>query len=138
MIRVALRGLAGRKFRAVLTAIAIVLGVAMISGTLVLTDTIDRAFNRIFVNSYAGTDAVVRSAKSDITFEGETAVAPAFSESVLGQVAIELERRGREREHLRGDRGQGRRQGRQGDLEERADLRVRHRPAPIRGSTRSS
>jgi putative ABC transport system permease protein len=86
VIRVALRGLAGRKFRAVLTAIAIVLGVAMISGTLVLTDTIDRAFDRIFVNSYAGTDAVVSSAKSDISFEGDTAVAPAFPESVLGQV----------------------------------------------------
>jgi putative ABC transport system permease protein len=86
VIRVALRGLAGRKFRAVLTAIAIVLGVAMISGTLVLTDTIDRAFDRIFVNSYAGTDAVVSAAKSDITFEGESAAAPAFPESVLEQV----------------------------------------------------
>ncbi|HEY6584586.1 MAG TPA: ABC transporter permease, partial [Gaiellaceae bacterium] len=86
MIRVALRGLAGRKFRAVLTGIAIVLGVAMISGTLVLTDTIDRAFNRIFVNSYAGTDAVVQAAASDITFEGESATSPPFAESVLSQV----------------------------------------------------
>ncbi len=86
MIRVALRGLAGRKFRAVLTGIAIVLGVAMISGTLVLTDTIDRAFNRIFVNSYAGTDAVVQAAASDITFEGESATSPPFSQSVLSQV----------------------------------------------------
>jgi putative ABC transport system permease protein len=86
VIRVALRGLAGRKFRAVLTAIAIVLGVAMISGTLVLTDTIDRAFNRIFVNSYAGTDAVVQAAASDITFEGESATSPPFPESVLSQV----------------------------------------------------
>ena len=42
MIKVALRGLAGRKLRAVLTGIAIVLGVAMISGTYVLTDTIDQ------------------------------------------------------------------------------------------------
>ena len=39
MIRVALRGLSGRKFRTVLTAIAIVLGVAMMSGAYVLTDT---------------------------------------------------------------------------------------------------
>ena len=59
MIRVALRGLAGRKFRTVLTAIAIVLGVAMMSGAYVLTDTIDKAFNAIFVESYSGTDAVV-------------------------------------------------------------------------------
>ena len=45
MIKVSLRGLAGRKLRAVLTGIAIVLGVAMISGTYILTDTINSAFN---------------------------------------------------------------------------------------------
>ena len=33
MIKVALKGLAGRKLRAALTALAIVLGVAMVSGT---------------------------------------------------------------------------------------------------------
>ena len=49
MIRVALRGIAGRKLRATLTALAIVLGVAMMSGSYVLTDTIDRAFNAICV-----------------------------------------------------------------------------------------
>ena len=59
MIKVALRGLAGRKLRAVLTGIAIVLGVAMISGTYILTDTVQRAFNELLVDSYAGTDAVV-------------------------------------------------------------------------------
>ena len=40
MISVALKGLAKRKLRALLTALAIVLGVAMVSGTYVLTDTI--------------------------------------------------------------------------------------------------
>jgi putative ABC transport system permease protein len=86
VVRVALRGLAGRKLRAALTALAIVLGVSMISGTLVLTDAIDRAFDRIFAQSYANTDAVVTSAESDISFEGETATAPPFSEEVLQQV----------------------------------------------------
>ena len=43
VIGVALKGLAGRKLRAALTAISIVLGVAMISGTYVLTDTIKAA-----------------------------------------------------------------------------------------------
>ena len=42
MTRVTLKGLAGRKLRAALTALAIVLGVAMVSGTFVLTDTIDK------------------------------------------------------------------------------------------------
>ena len=59
MIRVALRGMLGRKTRAILTAFAIVLGVAMISGTLVLTDTIQKAFNNIFVKSYENTSVVI-------------------------------------------------------------------------------
>ena len=86
MIRVALRGLAGRKFRTVLTAIAIVLGVAMMSGAYVLTDTIDKAFNAIFVESYAGTDAVVSGKGADISFEGEQSEPPPIPEEILEQV----------------------------------------------------
>jgi putative ABC transport system permease protein len=63
MKRVALRGLLARKLRSTLTAIAIVLGVAMVSGTLVLTDTIERAFDTIFSSSYEQTDAVVSGKK---------------------------------------------------------------------------
>ena len=86
MIRVALRGLAGRKFRTVLTAIAIVLGVAMMSGAYVLTDTIDKAFDAIFVESYAGTDAVVTGEDAGISFEGEQSQAGPIPEDVLEQV----------------------------------------------------
>jgi putative ABC transport system permease protein len=86
MIRVALRGLGGRKFRTVLTAIAIVLGVAMMSGAYVLTDTIDKAFDAIFVESYADTDAVVTGKESGISFEGESAPPAPVPESVLEQV----------------------------------------------------
>jgi putative ABC transport system permease protein len=46
MTRLTLRSLATRKLRAALTAMAVVLGVAMISGTYVLTDTIDPAAAR--------------------------------------------------------------------------------------------
>ena len=45
VIRVALKGLLGRKLRAFLTAFAIVLGVATVSGTYVLTDSISDAFD---------------------------------------------------------------------------------------------
>ena len=45
MMRFALRGLLGRKLRTVLTALAIILGVAMVSGTFVLTDSITGAFD---------------------------------------------------------------------------------------------
>ena len=58
MTQVALKGLAGRKLRAV-TAAAIVLGVAMVSGTFILTDTINRAFDSIITQSYQNTDAVI-------------------------------------------------------------------------------
>ena len=59
MIAVALKGLAGRKLRALLTALAIVLGVAMVSGTYILTDTMQKAFDGIFARPTSGTDAVV-------------------------------------------------------------------------------
>ena len=52
MNAVALKGLWGRKLRTVLTALAIVLGVAMISGTYVLTDTITAAFTNVVDDSY--------------------------------------------------------------------------------------
>ena len=63
MTRVALRGILGRKLRTVLTAFAIVLGVAMVSGTFVLTDTIQKAFDSIFTSAYDNTDAVVTGRK---------------------------------------------------------------------------
>ena len=53
MIAVALKGVAGRKVRALLTALAIVIGVTMVSGTLVLTDTIQKGFDSVFGASYA-------------------------------------------------------------------------------------
>ena len=40
----------GRKLRTILTMVAIVLGVAMVSGTFVLTDSIDKAFGSIFTD----------------------------------------------------------------------------------------
>jgi putative ABC transport system permease protein len=64
--RVALKGLLFRRSRTILTAIAIVLGVAMVSGTYVLTDTISRAFDGIFSASYERTSAVI-SGKSVVS-----------------------------------------------------------------------
>ena len=80
MTAVALRGLAGRKLRAALTALAIVLGVAMISGTYVLTDTIDKAFSNIFTTIYEDTDAVI-TGKSAFGDENDFVVPPPFPES---------------------------------------------------------
>ena len=57
MIAVALKGLAGRKVRALLTALAVVIGVSMISGTFILTDTMQKSFNGLFTETSAKTDA---------------------------------------------------------------------------------
>jgi len=62
MFRVAWRGLASRKLRLILTALAISLGVAFVSGTYVLTDTMSTAFTDLFQKTGAKTDVVVRSA----------------------------------------------------------------------------
>jgi putative ABC transport system permease protein len=86
VIGVALKGLAGRKLRAVLTAVSIVLGVAMISGTYVLTDTIKAAFNTVFTQVYKNTDAVI-TGKSAIGGNANDGVTPpSLPESLLGRV----------------------------------------------------
>jgi putative ABC transport system permease protein len=85
MISVALKGVLGRKLRAVLTAFAIVLGVAMISGSLILTDTIARSFDGIYGESYKAADAVVSS--KEATSNGETGgKTPSFAADVLPTV----------------------------------------------------
>jgi putative ABC transport system permease protein len=60
MRSVALKGLAARKVRALLTALAVVIGVAMVSGTFILTDTTLKSFTGLFTASSAKTDAVIR------------------------------------------------------------------------------
>jgi putative ABC transport system permease protein len=59
MIRLALRNLAQHRLRTALTAIAILLGVAMISGTYVLTDQIDSGFKNIYDSAMGEIDAIV-------------------------------------------------------------------------------
>jgi putative ABC transport system permease protein len=86
MSRFAIRGLLSRKLRTALTALAIVLGVAMISGTYVLTDSIDQAFDKIFTDIRQGSNAVITGRSAfDIT-EGSGVTEPTFDESFLGDV----------------------------------------------------
>src|SRR6195952_1367784 len=60
MLRVTLRGLMARKVRLLLSAFAVVLGVAMVSGTYVLTDTIGSAFDHLFSSVNKNTAVAVR------------------------------------------------------------------------------
>src|SRR5438105_1871800 len=86
MLKVTLKGLSGRKIRAVLTGLAIVLGVAMMSGTFVLTDTINNAFTSIFTQSYKNADAIVSGKTAFRNDQGNGVQAPSFSESFLAKV----------------------------------------------------
>jgi putative ABC transport system permease protein len=86
MLAVSLKGLATRKFRASLTALAIVLGVAMISGTYVLTDTINNGFDTIFTQSYKNADVVVSGKPAFLNTNGNGVEPPSFSESLLPKI----------------------------------------------------
>ncbi len=64
MGKVTIKGLLAHKLRFALTALAVMLGVAFMSGTMVLTDTISRTFDNLFADVNRGTDAYVRSRQS--------------------------------------------------------------------------
>jgi putative ABC transport system permease protein len=77
MLALSLRGIATRKLRTALTAFAVVLGVALVSGTYLLTDTIDRSFDEVFATANEGVDVVVAPKRVfDANSEG-VSVAPA-------------------------------------------------------------
>jgi putative ABC transport system permease protein len=80
--KIALKDLFGRKLRLVLTSLAIVMGVAMVSGTYVLTDSINAAFSSIFQTAYSTSDAVI-TGKEEF---GGSQNAPSFPESTLAKV----------------------------------------------------
>jgi putative ABC transport system permease protein len=84
--RVALKALWSRKLRTFLTGFAIVLGVATITGTFVLTDSIRNAFDSIFTTIYSGTDAVVTGKAAFDVSEDSGAEVPSFDQSLLQEV----------------------------------------------------
>ena len=59
MLKLVLRGFLQRKLRVLLTGIAIALGVALMAGTYVLTDTINHSFAGIFQVANEGHDVVI-------------------------------------------------------------------------------
>jgi putative ABC transport system permease protein len=63
MAALVLRGFLQRKLRVILTAIAVALGVALMAGTYILTDTINNSFAGIFQTANKGHDVVVTPAQ---------------------------------------------------------------------------
>jgi putative ABC transport system permease protein len=86
VIRVAVKSLRTRRLRTVLTAFAIVLGVAMVSGAYTLTDTMGAAADSLSKASYHGTDAVVTKKLAVERTIDDEAPAPPVPASALEQV----------------------------------------------------
>ncbi|HEX2179656.1 MAG TPA: FtsX-like permease family protein [Actinomycetota bacterium] len=61
MWKLTLRNLRARKLRLAMTALAVVLGVGFVSGTFVLTDTMNSSFDNLFSDVNEGIDVVVRA-----------------------------------------------------------------------------
>ena len=86
MIRFALQGLLARKLRTALTAVGVVLGVSLISGTYVLTDSITSAFDSIFTQNYKDSDAAITGKPAFTPSDDGTVTAPPFPADLLEQV----------------------------------------------------
>ncbi|MFI6518911.1 ABC transporter permease [Spirillospora sp. NPDC050679] len=63
MAKVTLRNLAAHKIRLLLTAVAVILGVAFVAGTLIFTDTMNRQFDDLFNSIGKGVAVDVRAKK---------------------------------------------------------------------------
>lgn len=70
MIRAALKSLLARKLRLLLSAVAVVLGVGFVAGSLIFTDTLGRAFEGITEGTVG--DVVVAASDSGEGFSSET------------------------------------------------------------------
>jgi putative ABC transport system permease protein len=78
MLRATLKSLLARKLRLILSGLAVVLGVMFVSGSFVVTDTLNRTFDSIFSDAFAATDVSV-SAKPKIAvaeMDGEEVATP--------------------------------------------------------------
>jgi putative ABC transport system permease protein len=79
----AVKSLWARKVRALATTLAVVIGVAFVAGTYILTDTTFAAFDEIFSDSLKGTSVVI-TAKDEV--EQDSGEVPSFSSALLSKV----------------------------------------------------
>lgn len=83
MVSLTFKNLWARKWRSLMTAVAVVFGIALVAGTYILTDTTNQAFDQIFNESLAGTDVVVTARSEVDQQDGST---PAFPAKTLREV----------------------------------------------------
>jgi putative ABC transport system permease protein len=83
MLRATFKSLLARKVRLVLSAIAVVVGISFISGTLVLTDTLNKNFDNLFGDVYKNVSVEVRSINAVDTTSGDDTDRQPLSASLL-------------------------------------------------------
>jgi putative ABC transport system permease protein len=86
MLRTTIKNVLARKLRLLTTGLAVLLGVAFLSGSLVLTDTIGKMFDDLFTDVYAKTDAYVRAEQAYESSDPSTATRPRVSQELLETV----------------------------------------------------
>src|SRR5579863_8731771 len=87
MWKVTIKGLLAHKLRLALTGLAIVLGVTFISGTFVLTDTLQNTFTTLFGHIYQNVDFQVRAKAASTDNSGRGgAVRPPIAQSIVDTV----------------------------------------------------
>jgi putative ABC transport system permease protein len=87
MIRTAVKGMLARKLRTILTSLAIVLGVGMVSAAYILTDTWQGAADKLSTAAYDKVDAVVTTRQAfEVSTDASGGKRPPLPESVLADV----------------------------------------------------
>ncbi len=86
MLTATVRSMLAHKLRMLLTTASIALGVALLAGTLILTNTMGTAFDMLFGKISSGTDAVVRTEAPYTATEGVGTDRGPIRASVLDQV----------------------------------------------------
>jgi putative ABC transport system permease protein len=85
VVKLTLRGLWSRKLRTALTFVVVMLGVSLMAGTLVLTDTIRKTFDDLFADVNRGTDVYVRGVTQFESSFGQTQ-RPRLEDSIVEDV----------------------------------------------------
>src|SRR3954469_4404581 len=83
MLSATIKGMLAHKLRLVLTATSIALGVAFLAGTLMLNDSMQRAFDNVFGSINSGTDVAVRADAGDVKTDNPDDSRPPIPASVL-------------------------------------------------------
>ncbi|MEU8828590.1 ABC transporter permease [Streptomyces sp. NPDC048636] len=87
MLRTALRNVLAHKARLLMTTLAVLLGVAFVSGTLVFTNTISAAYQKSSEKGFSGVDVAITPDSDSDDDTGKPGAAPRLGQRVLDRAA---------------------------------------------------